>query len=216
MHASQISATFAFLLACTVSVAQAQSVTVTLLNENFSSVVVEARIEGGNSLGTQTLTKGQPWPIPCPKAGGVLYRSREQSNDWGEWIRASCGFDFTYRISDGGRTGGASGGGGCDILASRGAGASHARLTDGVIGSTSPGQNSNRPGGTFWVELSQPESVHHVTLHPFNNGTAGSTSIVGYTAGGSQTTLATSQTGYSSAPFLDQCGQQQRQEHQEN
>jgi hypothetical protein len=202
MHTSKFAAILALLLSYTASVAHAQSVTVTLNNENFSSVLVEAQIEGGNSLGTRSLTKGQSWPISCPKGGAVLYRSREQSADWGEWIRASCGFDFGYRISDGGRTGGAnSSNRGCDALASRGASASHSRLTDGVVGSTSPGQNSGRPGGTFWVELSQPESVHHITLHPYNNGTAGSTSIVGYDSGGAQTTLATSQTGYSSAPF---------------
>ena len=90
---------------------------------------------------------------------------------------------------------------GCDTLASRGVTASHARLTDGVIGPESPGQNSGEPGGTFWVELPQAESVHHVTLHPFKSGTAGSITIIGYGTSGTQTTLATSQTGYSSAPF---------------
>lgn len=121
------------------SSAHAQTVTVTLRNENFGNVLVEAQIEGGRSLGTRSLSKGQAWPISCPKGGGVLYRSHEEPNDWGEWIRASCGFDFSYRISDGGRSGGRSRvGRGCDVLASRGTSASHARLTDGVVGSNSP------------------------------------------------------------------------------
>jgi hypothetical protein len=92
---------------------------------------------------------------------------------------------------------------GCDsqVLASRGTRASHARLTDGIIGPNSPGQNSGRPGGTFWVELPQPEWVHHVVLHPFGIGTVGSNNIVGYDGGGTPTTIATFQTSSSSAPI---------------
>jgi len=91
----------------------------------------------------------------------------------------------------------------CDsqVLASRGAAASHPRLTDGTIGPNSPGQNSGRPGGTFWVDLPQPEWVHHVVLHPFMNGTIGSNTIVGYDSGGTSTTIATFQTSSSSAPI---------------
>lgn len=204
MRAPQFLSTLALALSIAGSVVQAQSsVTVTLRNDNFGSVLVEAQIEGGSSLGPpRRLSKGQSWPISCPKAGGVLYRSREDANGWGEWIRASCGFDFSYRISDGGRVGGAGKDGrGCDVLASRGANASHARLTDGVIGSTSQGQNSGKPGGTFWVDLSPPARVHHVTLHPFMNGTVGTHTVVGYSSVGVSATLATSHQGSSSAPF---------------
>src|SRR5690348_13083994 len=87
----------------------AQSVTVILANENFNQVWVEAQIEGGASFDPKLLTKTATWPISCPKGRAVLYRSREEPNSWGEWIRASCGYDYTYRISDGGRLGGCQG-----------------------------------------------------------------------------------------------------------
>jgi hypothetical protein len=91
----------------------------------------------------------------------------------------------------------------CDsqVLASRDAAASNARLTDGVAGPNSPGQNSGAPTGKFWVELPQPEWVHHVVLHPFGNGTAGSSTVIGYDGEGRPATLAKFETSYGSAPI---------------
>jgi hypothetical protein len=91
----------------------------------------------------------------------------------------------------------------CDsqVLASRGAAASNERLTDGVIGPNSPGQNSGFAGGEFWVELPQPEWIHHVVLHPFGSGTAGTNSLYGIDANGQTITKAVVEAGYSSSPF---------------
>lgn len=91
----------------------------------------------------------------------------------------------------------------CDsqVLASRRAVASHERLTDGIVGPNSLGQNSGSRVGKFWVELSRPEWIHHVVLHPFMNGTAGSNDIVGYDSAGNKTTLTQFNTGYGSSPI---------------
>ncbi|MBS1788037.1 MAG: hypothetical protein JST85_09965 [Acidobacteria bacterium] len=91
----------------------------------------------------------------------------------------------------------------CDsqVLASRGAAASHARLTDGIVGPNSPGQNSGNPAGQFWIELPQPEWIHHVVFHPFMNGTVGQGTIVGYDSRGNQTTLTKFESSRGSTPF---------------
>ena len=84
--------------------------TVTLQNQNFSSVLVEAKtgpdqqnMENAKSLGDQTLAKGKSWRITCTRGEFVMYRSHEPANDWSEWTAASCSGDTTLRISDGGR-----------------------------------------------------------------------------------------------------------------
>jgi hypothetical protein len=79
----------------------------------------------------------------------------------------------------------------CDSTAmvSRGATATTERLTDGVVGPNSPGYNSGRPGGSVWVELTKPEWIHHVVMHPFGNGTSGTNNIKGRDASGSEITL---------------------------
>lgn len=43
--------------------------------------------------------------------------------------------------------------------------------------------------------------MHHVTLHPFGNGTPGTHTLVGYSADGASVTLGTSNRGSSSVPF---------------
>jgi hypothetical protein len=89
-----------------------------------------------------------------------------------------------------------------EAMVSRGAAASHERLTDGVVGSNSPGQNSGRPGGNFWVELGQPEWVRRIVVHPFMNGTVGSNQVIGYYSSGGTDELATFRTnGPSSSPI---------------
>ncbi len=91
----------------------------------------------------------------------------------------------------------------CDsqVLASRGATASHERLTNGIVGPNSLGQNSGHHVGMFWVELPQPEWVYYVVLHPFRDGTAGSNTIVGYDSRGNPTTLTKFETSKGSAPI---------------
>lgn len=87
------------------------------------------------------------------------------------------------------------------LLASRNAQASHPSLTDGFTGPSSPGQNSNSPTGSFWVEFAQPEWVHHLVLHPFRTGTAGNGYIVGNAIDGTSKTLTNFQTVMFSPPF---------------
>lgn len=87
------------------------------------------------------------------------------------------------------------------VLASRNAQASHGSLTDGVVGSSSPGQNSGNPRGSFWVEFAQPEWVHHLVLHPFGIGTTGTGTIVGNTIDGTSRPLTTFQTVMFSPPY---------------
>jgi hypothetical protein len=84
--------------------------TVTLQNQNFSSVLVEAKtgpdqqhVENAKPLGTQTLSKGGSWRITCTRGEFVIYRSHEPANDWSDWTAAFCSGDTSVRISDGGR-----------------------------------------------------------------------------------------------------------------
>lgn len=84
--------------------------TVKLNNENFSSLTVEARtgpdqqhVEKAQPAGTQTLSKGQGWTIPCTRGEFVMYKSHEPANEWSDWTAAFCSGDTTVRISDGGR-----------------------------------------------------------------------------------------------------------------
>jgi hypothetical protein len=83
---------------------------VTLRNENFPSVVVEAKtgpdqqhVENATSVGTQTLSKGASWPVKCTRGEFVMYRSHEPANDWSDWTAAFCTGDTSVRISDGGK-----------------------------------------------------------------------------------------------------------------
>ena len=83
---------------------------VTLNNETFSSIVVEGRtgpdqqhVEKAKPVGTETLSKGGSWRIPCTRGEFVMYRSHEPSNDWSDWTAAFCSGDIAVRISDGGR-----------------------------------------------------------------------------------------------------------------
>lgn len=83
---------------------------VTLRNENFSNIAVEARtgpdqqhVEKAQPVGTKTLSKGDNWRIPCTRGEFVMYRSHEPSNDWSDWTAAFCSGDASVRISDGGR-----------------------------------------------------------------------------------------------------------------
>src|SRR5262245_7360200 len=84
---------------------------VTLQNQNFSSIVVEVRtgpdqehVEKAQPVGTpRPLSKGEDWKITCTKGEFVMYRSHEPSNDWSDWTAAFCSGDTSYRISDGGK-----------------------------------------------------------------------------------------------------------------
>lgn len=83
---------------------------VTLQNQDFSSVVVEARtgpdqqhVENAQPAGTKTLSKGDTWQITCTTGEFVIYRSHEPPNGWSDWTAAFCSGDTSVRISDGGR-----------------------------------------------------------------------------------------------------------------
>ena len=83
---------------------------VTLNNDNFPSIVVEARtgpdqqhVEKAQPVGSRNLSKGESWTIPCTRGEFVMYRSHEPSNDWSDWTAAFCSGDVAVRISDGGR-----------------------------------------------------------------------------------------------------------------
>jgi hypothetical protein len=56
------------------------------------------------------------------------------------------------------------------VLISRGAEATHPRLTDGDIGPGRPGVNSGAPGASYYVAFPRPEWIHHVVLYPLQNG----------------------------------------------
>ncbi len=98
----------------------------------------------------------------------------------------------------------------CDsqALVSRDANASNSRLTDSTIGSESPGQNSNRAcgqdscRGVFWIELAQPEWIHHLVLHPYKTGTPGTNTIVAHYADGHSDTIATQRTNGGPDPII--------------
>jgi hypothetical protein len=85
---------------------------VTLRNENWDSIVVEARkgndVDHATSFGTKTMRKTDPWRIPCnAREGFVFYRSHEPSNQWSAWTSVGCtSSDNSSRISDGGVVGG--------------------------------------------------------------------------------------------------------------
>lgn len=86
---------------------------VTLQNQNFPSIVVEARIgpdqqhvekaQPAPGPNPRTLSKGGSWQIDCPRGQFVMYRSHEPANDWSDWTAAFCSGDTSVRISDGGR-----------------------------------------------------------------------------------------------------------------
>lgn len=212
----RMSAIILLSLSWAVTAVSADSVTVTLANENFSSLEIETQIEGSGSTSRDTLRKQGELRVTCPKAGAVLYRSREPSNDFEDsWTRVSCGFDFRYRIVSGGRIRNSgsgtteSGGSGsnCGVLASNGASASNETLTDGAIGSQAPGQNASNTIGTFWVELPQAETVHRVVVHSHGNGVRGDIEVVGYGPDGNLRTLGT-KSGNSADPIAIDVGKE--------
>ena len=74
------------------------------------------------------------------------------------------------------------------VLASRGAEASHPRLTDGTI-SNSIGVNSGHKDGSFFVNLARPEWIHHIILYPISQGSDQTQRIIGTDADGKDVEL---------------------------
>ena len=94
----------------------------------------------------------------------------------------------------------------CDsqAMVSRRALASSDRLTDGHNGPNDPGQNSGAPAGTvwFWVELPQPEWIHHLVLYPFTQGTPGTNIIKGEDSSGQSVEIGRAEARAGSAPIV--------------